>query len=203
MDAIVLAGGRATLLGGASKACLIGPDGVSALVRALGACWLAGAERLVAVGPPDDIRRALGGDDSELPAPLTVTQEQPPCCGPAYGIAAGLAAITGADDDLILVLACDMPHASAGVQTLVGAGLTGDGSVATAHGHDQFMLSLYRRSALARACDALPEPGVDARNASVAQMLGVLNLTRVPVPAASVDHLDSPEDLVRLRFTVG
>jgi len=203
MDAIVVAGGRASKLGGASKPCLVGPDGVSAIVRALGACWLVGAEHLVAVGPPDEINRALGGSESELPVTVVVVQEQPPYAGPAYGIAAGLGALSGADDDLVLVTACDMPHVAAGLQTLVAAGLTGDGCVAVAQGRDQWMLGMYKRSALARACDALPEPGVGARNASVADLLGALNLTRVPVSAAAVDDLDTPEDLVRLRFSVG
>jgi molybdopterin-guanine dinucleotide biosynthesis protein A len=95
-DAIILAGGRASRLGGVQKAAVeIG--GRALLDIALEAS--AGAKRIVVVGP-DELRRDPRGGDAasvrlvrEDAASVRLAREEPPFGGPVAGIAAGLAAL--------------------------------------------------------------------------------------------------------------
>lgn len=81
IDAVILAGGRAERLDGASKPDLI-VGGRRLLAIAIAAVRSAGCERVVVVGPP------------ELEAPgCLVVREDPPFGGPVAGLAAGLAAL--------------------------------------------------------------------------------------------------------------
>lgn len=139
-DAIILAGGRASRLGGVQKAAVeIG--GRALLDIALEAS--AGAKRIVVVGP-DELRRDPRGEDA---ASVRLVREEPPFGGPVAGIAAGLAALEdpsatdaaadgsrdgrfatsstsstsgpgGRGADWVLVLACDLPSAPQAVQRL-------------------------------------------------------------------------------------
>ncbi|MBE1876959.1 molybdenum cofactor guanylyltransferase [Myceligenerans pegani] len=87
-DAIVLAGGRASRLGGVAKPGLLSDDGVPLLHLALDA---AGDARRIAVVGPDDLADAVAAHPA---APRTMlTREDPPYGGPVAGIAAGLAAL--------------------------------------------------------------------------------------------------------------
>ncbi|MCL2454068.1 MAG: NTP transferase domain-containing protein [Micrococcales bacterium] len=215
-QAIVLAGGRATRLGGAAKPALTGPDGRTALRRALDSCSRAGVGRVVVVGPPDLLADLLGPYQGRV----SVTQEDPPWSGPARGIAAGLACLaqappldptadeapgSGPGQDApgggVLVLACDMPDAAPAVLALVRAGLTGDGRVAQADGRRQWLLGLYRLDALAAACSRLPRPAPGLPDPSVRELLDGLDLTDLPVADGTADDLDTQADLVRLRFS--
>jgi len=205
MDAIVLAGGRATRLGGTPKPSLISPMGVTALALVLDACRQAGVRHVVVVGPPDQIGQAIV--DKRQLSRVVVVQENPPWSGPARGVAAGVAALgqmtrdePATGEDAFLVVACDMPGVAPGIQVLLDTGIIGDGLLATAEGHDQWMLGLYRRAALAAACDCLPQTPPGGREPSMRKLLGKLALTRVTVPATAVDDLDTPDDLARLRF---
>jgi hypothetical protein len=84
LDGIILAGGRAERLGGASKPDLV-IGGRSLLSTAIEAARAAGCERIIVVGPP------------ELDAPgCTVVRESPPFGGPVAAVAAGLAALPSA-----------------------------------------------------------------------------------------------------------
>jgi molybdopterin-guanine dinucleotide biosynthesis protein A len=80
-DAIVLAGGRSTRLGGRAKAELV-IGGARLVDRAVVAASAAGAGRTVIVGP----------DSLEVPGAL-ISREDPPFGGPVAAIAAGLAAL--------------------------------------------------------------------------------------------------------------
>ena len=85
-DAIILAGGRASRLGGVQKAAIeIG--GRALLDIALEAAASAG--RVVVVGP-DELRRDARGGDA---ASVRFVREEPPFGGPVAGIAAGLATL--------------------------------------------------------------------------------------------------------------
>ena len=79
-DAIILAGGRSSRLGGVPKSGLI-YDGATLLERSLRAAGAAG--RTVVVGP----------DPGDLPGGVLTCREDPPFAGPAAAIAAGLAAL--------------------------------------------------------------------------------------------------------------
>ena len=123
LDAIILAGGRSSRLGGSPKAELV--IGSRRLVDiAVDAAAAADARRTVVVGPDDLVA-----------APLITTREQPPFGGPVAGLAAGLAALDRLDADAgasdrddsadaatahaqtgadrwVLVLTCDLPLAA-------------------------------------------------------------------------------------------
>lgn len=138
-DAVVLAGGRARRLGGASKPEV--PVGGRALVdHVLEAT--AGARRVVLVAPDHLVR----------PGVVTVL-EDPPDGGPAAGIVAGLDALGPDDAELVLVLACDVPLATRVVPSLLAAlGRAApevDGArVADQDGRPQHLLAVYRRRSL-------------------------------------------------------
>src|SRR5204863_90328 len=119
-DAIVLAGGAATRLGGADKPQLK-VAGRSLLDRAVDAVH--GAARIVVVGP-----------EQQVDAAVTFCREDPPGGGPVAAIAA-----TPLDRDLLLDVARDAAHGvarpAAPLTTfLVGyaAGLRGGGPAAVA-----------------------------------------------------------------------
>ncbi|RKR13556.1 molybdenum cofactor guanylyltransferase [Arthrobacter oryzae] len=119
-DAIILAGGRSSRLGGVPKAGLI-YGGATLLERSLHAAGA--AARTVVVGP----------DPGNLPDGVLSCREEPPYAGPAAAIAAGLGALAvsraGRDGTVappppppfVLVLACDMPRSAAAVRVLFNA----------------------------------------------------------------------------------
>lgn len=111
-DAVVLAGGRATRLGGVDKPS-IEVAGKSLLERALDAC--SGARVTVVVGTQRPTSR-----------PVTWTLEDPPHGGPLAGLGAGLALLPG-DAQRVVVLAVDMPFLTADAI---------DGLLAQLAGHD-------------------------------------------------------------------
>ena len=92
------AGGGATRLDGADKAALE-HEGRTLLEHALGA--LGAASEIVVVGSVAPTSR-----------PVTFTRETPPGGGPFAGLSAGVAALRGSPD-LVVVLAVDMPHVTA------------------------------------------------------------------------------------------
>lgn len=111
-DALILAGGRSSRLGGVPKSQLM-YDGATLLSRSLSAA--AGARATVVVGP----------DPGELPAGVLTCREEPAFTGPAAAIAAGMAALERARGPLraamTLILACDMPKADQAVAALRAA----------------------------------------------------------------------------------
>lgn len=180
-DAVVLAGGRGSRLGGVSKADLV-LGGERLLDRVLRAA--AGARTRVVVG------------DVAVPAGVLLTREDPPGTGPAAGLVAGLDAVPEAGP-WTLVLACDLPDAPAAVGVLL-AGATDDAAVdgwclTGQDGHLEWLLGLYRTDALRRARDAYG----DCRNRSVRGMLAPLSLAGIDPGAASTDDLDTWADHAR------
>ncbi len=177
-DAVVLAGGQGSRMGGVSKADLqIG--GRRLLDRVLAAC--AGAGVVVVVG------------DVEVPDGVVLTREDPPGTGPAAGLQAGLLASGG--QPWTLVLACDLPGATDAVPTLLTAAEAArpdaDGvCLARPDGGTEWLCALYRTPALGRAFDAYGDP----RNRSVRGLIGLLSVDTVPGPAGSGDDVDTWED---------
>lgn len=218
-DALVLAGGRARRLDGASKPdVLLG--GRRLIDRVLDAA--VGARRVAVVGPAE-----------VAPPGVLVTLEDPPSGGPVAGIAAGLAALSpGAD--LVLLLACDVPHAApsvdalfaalaAGVPPMDAVGSPGEVEVRDASGGSaeggsaggpaeldgaaldgaalvdddgrlQPLVGLYRRASLDAALATLSAAG-GVRNAPVHRLLDLLRLVRVPDPRGDGLDIDTWDDL--------
>lgn len=177
-NAVVLAGGRATRLGGVSKP-LVEVRGRTMLEAALAAA--AGAQQIVVVG--------------EVPVPEGIlrTVEDPPHGGPAAGLAAGLAALD-AEAPWTLVLASDLPGAERAVPTLLSAAAT----EATADGvcfhddqsHPQWMLAIYRTAALRLAVAA-----VDTTDLSMRRLLEPLDLRSLPGDPGAIGDCDTWADI--------
>lgn len=183
-DAVVLAGGRATRLGGTPKPGVV-VGGATLLEHALAATGE--AERTAVVGP----------DTLALPADVLRTREEPPFGGPVAGIDAGLRALSrpGAPS-WVLVLAVDVPGARAALPALraaVARRPTADGAHLVRRGRAQWLVGLYRRGALAAALRA-----VDPHGAPVRVLVAALDLVAVPDEDGTSDDVDTWEDRDRL-----
>lgn len=179
-DAIILAGGRGSRLGGVSKADLV-VSSERLLDRVLRAA--AGARCTVVVG------------DVDVPPGVVRTVEDPPGTGPAAGLVAGLDAITN-PSPWTLVLACDLPGAPAAVARLLAASAGGasDGrALVDATGRTQHLLALYRTSSLRAAADAYGDPA----DRSVKGLIAGLVLDPVDAGDADVSDIDTWDDHAR------
>ncbi|WP_028266174.1 molybdenum cofactor guanylyltransferase [Arthrobacter sp. MA-N2] len=201
-DAVILAGGKSSRLGGVPKAELKF-GGVTLLQRALEAAH--GAGTVVVVGP----------DSGTLPDGTLTAREDPPFAGPAAAIEAGLAALeqdgvtraghgrlpSGPHARWVLVMACDMPFAGTAVPVVLSELAEhpdAEGAISvSADGRRQPLLGVYRFSALQREVLAAAERGGLA-NAAVFRLLARLDLLAVPVPAGSTDDVDTWGDAAAL-----
>ncbi|MGR0218284.1 molybdenum cofactor guanylyltransferase [Agromyces sp. ZXT2-6] len=204
LDAVILAGGRATRLGGVSKPDLM-VGGQRLLSIAIAAARGAGCERIVVVGP------------EELEADGCLhAQEDPPFGGPVAALAAGLEALGGRDTGSrdaasqlrdqqqdVLVLACDMPDARSAVARLVAARSAdpdADGvCLVDASGRTQWLAAVYSRSALEGALDAIAEPAGDRaalHGAAMRRLAASLDLATV-ADEGSTHDIDTWGDLSR------
>lgn len=190
-DAVVVAGGRGTRLGGVDKPTIrIG--GSTLLERAVAA--VRSARTTVVVGPPRD----------PVSTDAVQVREEPPASGPAAAIDAGLSRLDEASDPapLIVVLAADLPAAVPAVRALLASvhpvpTPTVDGWIGTdPDGRRQYLLAAYRTDALRAACRSLTAARGSLAGASVRQLLDPLRLVEVPLhPTLTVD-VDTPADLV-------
>ncbi|MDQ5862532.1 MAG: NTP transferase domain-containing protein [Actinomycetota bacterium] len=214
-DAVILAGGRSSRLGGVPKQSLT-YDGDSLLRRSAAAAG--GARAAVVVGP----------DAWEVPAGFLRCREEPPFGGPAAAIAAGLAALAVAGGNrprLTLVLACDMPNVGQAVAVLKAAlragglaaevlaagglasaapaaggppGVKSDGVVAVSEdGRRQPLVGFYSTAALQRSVAELESTG-RLINGSVRALLASLDVQLVAVPAGSTADVDTWDDAAAL-----
>ena len=187
-DAVVLAGGRSSRLGGVPKQALV-YDGATLLKRTLDAA--AGAQTVVVVGP----------DPGPLPAGVITCREEPPFAGPASAIGAGLAALRGTAGPrpaCTLLLACDMPNVGQAIDALRGAVGPGDGVMAvSADGRRQPLAGFYSTAALERSVRDLNARGA-LMNGSVSGLLAMLVVVLVTVPAGSTDDVDTWDDAAAL-----
>ena len=99
-DAVVLAGGRGTRLGGTDKPGLV-VGGQTLLGAVVSAVTLAGADRIVVVGPErtGDLKSGAGGQ-------VRYAREDPPGRGPVAALACGLDQVSAS---LVVLLAADLP----------------------------------------------------------------------------------------------
>ncbi|MFF2246448.1 molybdenum cofactor guanylyltransferase [Arthrobacter sp. NPDC058130] len=206
-DAIILAGGRSSRLGGVPKSRLV-YDGATLLERSLRAAGAAG--RAVVVGP----------DPGDLPDGVLTWREEPPFAGPAAAIAAGLDALAadhaGRPGDagpapFTLVLACDMPRSAAAVRVLaesLAVSLAaakdqhrGDGVMAVSEdGRKQPLAGFYGTAALQRSVTDARHRG-SLENASVFALLASLDVREVRVPPGSTDDVDTWDDASALGIS--
>jgi molybdopterin-guanine dinucleotide biosynthesis protein A len=192
--AILLAGGRASRMGGIDKPRLV-VDGMSMLDRAVSAMTMLGAAPLVVVGPAPDAPAD--------PGTLWV-REDPPFSGPAAAVVAALgatAAEPGPPPEWTFVLACDLPRVDAAVQLLVDDILllpsdTEGACLADASSRPQWLTGVYRTGALRRAAASLPE---DGRDQSMRALFAGVAIAALPDRAGSACDIDTWEDL--RRFT--
>jgi molybdopterin-guanine dinucleotide biosynthesis protein A len=181
-DAIVLAGGAASRLGGMDKPALV-VGNRSLLDTALAAC--SGARGCVVVGP----RRATGEH-------VEWAQEEPRGSGPLAALGAGLAVLPRGSD-LVVVLAADLPSVDASIVGRLRAAVVGsddiDAAVVVDQSHrPQPLLAAYRRDPLEQAIAAL---GV-LRDRPVREVLSRLRLAEI-VDADAATDIDTPADLAR------
>ncbi|MGY2081080.1 molybdenum cofactor guanylyltransferase [Modestobacter sp. SYSU DS0657] len=135
--AVVLAGGRASRLGGQPKPQL-DVGGRTMLDAVLAA--VADARPRVVVGPPQDV-----------PAGAVLVREEPPGGGPVPALAAGLAAVPPGVG-VVAVLAGDLPFVTPQLVAELRDRLTGDGAlVVDETGRDQLLLGLWRTGPLRTA----------------------------------------------------
>lgn len=201
IDAVILAGGRATRLGGVSKPDLM-VGGRRLLSTAIAAARAAGGERIVVVGPPElEVHGCLRA------------REDPPFGGPVAALAAGLDAL---DDPAgraapggrvsspdVLVLACDMPDAADAVARLADARRARpdvDGvCLVDASGSTQWLAAIHSRAALDRALDALTAPDGDRatlQGAAMRRLAASVDLVAVD-DGGSTHDIDTWGDLGR------
>lgn len=184
--AILLTGGRASRVGGANKT-LFDVAGTTLLQRAVSA--VGHASPITVVGTP--VASITG---------VEWTREDPPFGGPAAGIVAALQTWPH-DPEWAFVLGCDLPEIAAATTRLAQAREllppVHDGvCLASADGHPQWLIGLYRTAALRRGAAALPNAG---RDASMRALLKDAGVSRVEAPAAETSDVDTWEDLFEAR----
>ncbi|CAM2945061.1 NTP transferase domain-containing protein [Prescottella defluvii] len=183
-DAIVLAGGRATRMGGVDKPAIV-VGGRRLLDTALAAA--ADCDRTVVVGPRRD----------DLPPGVLQTQETPVGSGPVAALSAGLSALPGSGDGVVVVLASDLPSLDrATVRTLASALLTRPDAEASfavdESGRLQYLLGVWRRAALTERLAALAGRENQPMKALVPDR-------HVAVECTGVTDCDTPADVERAR----
>ena len=213
VDAIILAGGRSSRLGGVAKASLL-HDGRTLLQLAIEAARLTDGA-IVVVGPDAEAT----GSDAETTGPVRFVREHPAFGGPAAAIAAGLHALREEEPSSaplrspgrsrgVAVLACDMPGAAPALAVLLETAALAadpepgvDGWIAVdAGGRDQPLLGVYRSDALERRVAELEaaQPSGDLTGVAVRHLLSGLELRRVAVPEGGSADVDTWADAAAL-----
>ena len=179
-DAIVLAGGTGSRLGGVDKAA-VEIAGRSLLDRSLD---IVTAPSVVVVGDPRPTRH-----------PVRWVREQPAGGGPAAAVAAALSHVRA---DAVVVLACDMPLVRPATPGRLVAAL-GEAAAAAllvdAHGNRQPLAAAYRTEALRAAVRAVGDPA----GCSMRRLVGCLAVVEVAADAEEALDCDSWADVARSR----
>lgn len=198
LAAVVLAGGRASRLGGADKPG-VRIAGRSLLANVASAAIGAGACRVVIVGPqrPDLIAELRdGGPRPPGAAAMSVefTSEQPPGAGPVPALRAGLDLIA---QPRLVLLAADLPFLrDSHVRALLAAadGAAGAGAMLVdGQGRPQWLASCWGTATLRSALDRY-------QGSSLGGLLGPLRPTEVTTSAVAGQpppwlDIDTREDM--------
>jgi molybdopterin-guanine dinucleotide biosynthesis protein A len=182
-DALILAGGKATRLGGVDKALIeIGSE--TLLDRTLSA--LRRAATVVVVGP----RRRVSTLN------VTWVLEEPAGAGPVHAIAAGLEAVTA---EVVVVAAVDHPLISAHVvdRLLEGSNGREGAAVSDSEGHLQPLLSAYDTGVLRARLRKLGR----TQDAAMHELVLGLDLAGVLDPGAAMD-CDTWDDVAAARAVI-
>lgn len=180
-DAIVLAGGAATRLGGADKPGLE-LAGASLLDRVVAAVCDAG--RIVVVGPARPV-----------PLPVIWCREEPPGGGPVAALATGLAHV---DADVVLTVAADLPWIASALPELLLALADHPGDYAAlvdGDGRVNYLAAAWRRASLRRALASIGDP----RGVSMRFLASTAAMTAVPDAAGWGLDCDTWDDVADAR----
>lgn len=197
-DAVVLAGGRASRLGGFPKPTLV-VGGATLLEHALDAVHEA---RVIAVVGPETSAVAAGRLPEDDGDRLRWTLESPRFAGPVAALAAGLAALRrdpAGDAPWVALLAADLPRAREALAPLAAAAAAEpEADVVLAEddgGRAQPLLALYRRGPLERILAELDDDGglADRPLRHLVARLTVLPLRLPPGLADDVDTWSAAE----------
>lgn len=193
-DAVVLAGGRSSRLGGVAKAGLL-LEGRTLLHRTCAALGRAG--QLTVVGPEPD------AGPSPAPEEARFVREEPAFAGPAAALVAGFSAHPGHRSPWCAVVACDMPRVDELMQVLLTEAARGGevSLVAVDGGRDQPLAALYRSADLAAAIGAVLALG-PADNLSMRSLLATVKTRPVPVPPGTTHDVDTWDDARALGVVV-
>ncbi|WP_433683164.1 NTP transferase domain-containing protein [Nocardia sp. CA-119907] len=183
-DAIVLAGGRASRMGGVDKPAIVigGRTMLDAALAAVTSC-----RRTVVVGP----------HRPELDPEIIQVREVPPGSGPVAAVGAGLRALGPTAAPLVVVLAADLPFLSkTTVPELIRHGTeSGADAVFAADesGRPQYLIGVWRRTALA---------GALARLESLINqpMKALIPADTITVTMAGIADCDTEEQVRRARL---
>lgn len=164
---------------GTDKA-LIEVDGVPLARRVANALRAAGADPVIAVGGDLAGLGALG---------LTVVPDGHPSEGPLGGILTALAETT---EDVVVVLACDLPAADADTIRAVAEGLRDADVAAPWHdGRHELLHAAYHRRA-----EPVLQAAFDAGERAPHRAVGDLDVIGVEgLPARALADADTPDDL--------
>ncbi|MBF6355092.1 NTP transferase domain-containing protein [Nocardia higoensis] len=191
-DAIVLAGGRASRMGGVDKPGLV-IGGRSMLEAALAA--VADCARTVVVGPPRP----------NLAAHVRQAREAPAGSGPVAAIDAGLGALGDSGAALVAVLAADMPFLTAeAIDELRGRAVASDVDAvfaADSDGRPQYLVGVWRRSALRAALDRLDSVVNQPMKAIVPARTDIVELSGAAL--AGIADCDTDDQVRRARAIAG
>ncbi|WP_225219648.1 molybdenum cofactor guanylyltransferase [Arthrobacter gallicola] len=206
-NAVVLAGGRSSRLGGVPKAGLI-LEGKTLLERTLDTVRQAGR---VAVAGPAELEDVLPA----VPAQCFFVREEPAFSGPAAAVGAAVDALcrAGAAEDSVppwtLVLACDMPGAAGAVQALLAEASSEPGTSLMARdssGALQPLAALYRtdelRGAVQSRSSVNGHPG-GLENLSMFRLLARVQWREVAVPEGSTADVDTWADAGKWGISPG
>ncbi|MCC9175556.1 molybdenum cofactor guanylyltransferase [Arthrobacter sp. zg-Y179] len=205
-DAVILAGGRSTRLGGTPKALLLAGD------RTLLETTLAAVQdaRSTAVAGPPELSKLLGSTVlAGSPGRPLLVREEPAYAGPAAAVGAAVVALAEGNVDSgespwTMVLACDMPQIAAAVRALLAAAdvppaeslLAVDSS-----GTRQPLAALYRTADLRAAVDSLAAEGL--ANKPMKALLARVQWRGVDVPPTSTADVDTWNDAQTLGVSAG
>ncbi len=197
-DAVVLAGGRATRLGGADKPGLVVGQ-QTLLGSVVSAVISAGAARVVVVGPqrPAALRPGTGGPGTGG-SRVRYAREDPPGCGPVAALGSGLAEVSAPS---VVLAAADLPFLRPAHVTRLVAGLVGQDVpgvvLLDAAGRPQWLVSCWPSALLRSALDRYP-------GSSLRGLLGPLDPVLLPDATAAGEpppwlDCDTADDLSLAR----
>jgi molybdopterin-guanine dinucleotide biosynthesis protein A len=179
-DSIIVAGGRATRMGGVDKAMLpLGLSGETLLADIIKSC----PGKVFVVGNP----REIGIDTAHL---VTWVPDLNPGGGPAAGIWSGLTSVTS---EYVFISAADQTLSSDTVSTLIAAALGRDGAWAIrSDGNGQPLCACVRTELLRELL--MPTQGV---NQSPLRLLSSLQMVGVNVNPDQVVDFDTWQDVAK------